>query len=91
MNEWAESLARVSFPAAMEAVRNFRDNGEHDAPTCGEIYQVARRIDDRLAHDRRARVLRLEDKRAVTDEERRIAKETIAKIAFKIKTFGRSE
>jgi hypothetical protein len=49
--EWAERLAAVSFPAALEAVGEFCDRGGHEPPTVGEVYQLARAIDERREED----------------------------------------
>ncbi len=68
--EWAECLARVSFDAALEAVRDLRDSGRREAPTPGEIYHVAAGIDRRAEDDRRRRVLRLADRTKPSGQER---------------------
>jgi hypothetical protein len=58
--EWAESLGRVSFESALEAVREFRDSGHHEAPTSGEVYALAKSIDERKDSDRRRAQKKLE-------------------------------
>ncbi len=68
--EWAECLARVSFGAAVEAVRHLRDSGRREAPTPGEIYQMAAGIDRRAEEERRRRVLRLADRTEPSEQER---------------------
>jgi hypothetical protein len=68
--EWAECLARVSFPAALEAVRDFRDRGRQDAPTPGEIYREAAAIDQRAEDERRRRTLKLADHSKPNEQER---------------------
>jgi hypothetical protein len=68
--EWAECLSRVSFEAALEAVRDYRDAGHPDAPTPGKIYRAAKGIDDRAEDDRRRRRLRLADHTKPSEEAR---------------------
>lgn len=51
--EWSECLSRVSFEAALEAVREMRDGGRGDAPTPGEVYALAKDVDKRLVDERR--------------------------------------
>ena len=81
--EWTECLAPVSFQAALEAVRGFRDMGAHDAPTCGEIYLAARGIDDRA----RAGIRRLpepERTEAEKEQARRLLRELIERFEGKV-------
>jgi len=67
--EWCESLSRVSFQAALEAVRDFRDGGRQDAPTPGEIYREAAGIDKRAEDQMRRRTLKLVDHSKPNGEE----------------------
>jgi hypothetical protein len=60
----------VSFPAALEAVRLFRDSGRRDAPTPGEIYREAVAIDRRAEDERRRRTLKLADHSKPNEQER---------------------
>ncbi len=68
--EWAECLARASFSAAFEAVRDFRDGGRQEAPTPGEIYREAAAIDQRAEDERRRRTLKLADHSKPNEQER---------------------
>src|SRR5208337_2567686 len=71
--EWCESLLPVSFQAALEAVREFRDDGRHDAPTVGEIRRMALEIDKRAEDERRRRTWLLEAPRPSSEERKRVA------------------
>ncbi|HKN01011.1 MAG TPA: hypothetical protein VJX23_10890 [Candidatus Binataceae bacterium] len=68
--EWAECLSRVSFNAALEAVRDFRDGGRQDAPTPGEVFREAAAIDKRAEDEKRRRTLKLADHRKPSEENR---------------------
>ena len=68
--EWTECLLRVTFRAALEAVRELRDSGRRDAPTPGEIYRVAFGIEERAEDERRRRTLMLADQTRLNEEGR---------------------
>jgi hypothetical protein len=68
--EWVETLLPVSLQAALEAVREFRDNGRRDAPTPGEIYRAAFQIDERAEDEKRRRMRMLMDQTKPNEEGR---------------------
>lgn len=81
--EWAESLSRVSFPGALEAVREFRDSGRPEPPTPGEVWKAAQDIDDRRAREQAARRLRLVEP-APSEAERARGRATLHEIIGRI-------
>jgi hypothetical protein len=54
--EWTEWLARTEYRDALDAVCEFRDAPDRDAPTPGMVAQLARRIAERR---RKVRLLEL--------------------------------
>jgi len=58
---WAESLGRVSVRGALDAIRAISDSGQHDPPTCGEIYKLAVQFDQREDDLRRRERLALDE------------------------------
>jgi hypothetical protein len=75
--EWTECLSRVSFEAALYAVRGLRDSGRQESPTPGEIFKLAREFDDRREADAR-RKQRLLEEPARTPEQIAAAKNLVA-------------
>jgi hypothetical protein len=84
MSEWVECLRRVSYAAADEAVRTIRDTGQVEPPTCGEVYALARQIDDRIASARRSLIRALPPPKPSAEEKARV-REILSKVGVKIK------
>jgi len=80
-----ESLARVEYCDAMQAVRDFSDNGREEPPTVGMIYRAAREIEERREEAER-RKQRLLDRPARTPEEIAAAREILQRFMDKVKS-----
>jgi hypothetical protein len=80
-----ESLARVEFRDAAQAVRNFSDSGREEPPTVGMIYRAARDLETRREEAER-RKRRLLDWPARTPQEIAAAREILFQFMDKIKS-----
>jgi hypothetical protein len=82
---FTESLARVEFRDAAQAVRDFSDIGREEPPTVGMIYRAAREIEARREEAKR-RKQRLLDRPERTPEEIAAAREILRGFMDKVKS-----
>lgn len=80
-----ESLVRVEYSDAMQAVRDFSDMGREEPPTVGMIYRAAREMETRREEAER-RKQRLLEWPARTPEEIAAAREILRSFMAKVKS-----
>ena len=70
--EWSDCLRDASFEAAMAAVSEWRNRGEAEPPTPGQLRKFAKEIEQRLLDEQRRRRRALNEPRPSEEERARV-------------------